>query len=339
MSVVGCKLLGSLCLGLGLAMVILVLLHVRRQFYRRRWHIFFATIWRSLSLSLSLTLSLLHVLRMILLRRRSRQLIWRSVWLLVSHLRAANAGTETVADRAGSVWSRPVVGIDSLEFAILHHSHKNTSIQQLGLLDNALHHFLVCGFSLRLDEANHGDVALDLNILAKIKPIRWRTERFETNFALLRRFNTGLITSDAVLVSHVDVEWRIDVRLQTPRHVVETAVESDFARPDASHSRHKLNALCDLVPSAVELIGGCIPWSRNRLVVKDQRIERNDFAVGVEDIESELARDEARDRRYDRKGLLFAKHFEMILATKLVCRRQVGSWRDEAEVDGRLELD
>lgn len=70
----------------------------------------------------------------------------------------------------------PVCWIEGFEFAVLHHALQDTSIQKFSLLDQTLHqHFGRC-LCFFLDEANHGQVAFDLDVLAQVQALWWRTQ-------------------------------------------------------------------------------------------------------------------------------------------------------------------
>lgn len=89
---------------------------------------------------------------------------------------------------------------------------------------------------------------------------------------------------------------------------METPLELNLARPETPDSGNVLDALRDLVPGAVELIGGCITRRLDRRKVRDERIQLNDLAVRMQDVDSELAWNERRDRRHIRIIDLFAHH-------------------------------
>lgn len=201
-----------------------------------------------------------------------------------------------------------VVGVDRLELAVLHHGLEHAGVEQLGLFDDALDHLPVGGLELRLDEADHGDVGLDLDVLAQVQAVGGGAEGLEANLAMLGRLDAGLVAADAVRVAQVNVHGRVDVRLQAPGHVVEAAVELDLAGAQLARAGQELDALLDLVPGAVELVGGGIARRGDWLVAEDERVEGDDFAVGVEDVDGELSRDEARDGRDEGEGLFLTKH-------------------------------
>lgn len=125
---------------------------------------------------------------------------------------------------------------------------------------------------------------------------------------MLRRFKTGLVAHDAVLVPHIDTEGDINMRLHAPWHIMETAIECKLSRSYLSQARQILNALCDLVPGAVVLVGGGIARSGDGLVREYERVEGDNFAVGVEEINGELAGDKAGNGRDDGKGFLLFQH-------------------------------
>lgn len=202
----------------------------------------------------------------------------------------------------------PVIGVDCPELAVLHHCLQNTSIEQLGLLNDALDHLFVGGLELCLDKADHGDVGLDLDVFAKVQAVRGGSEGLEANLAMLRRLDSRLVAANAIRVAQIDVQGSVDVRLETPGHVVEAAVELDLAPAHLANARDDLDTLLDLIPSAVKLVGGGIARRRNGLVAEDKRVEGDDFAVGVEDVNGELSRDEARNGCDEGKSLFLAQH-------------------------------
>lgn len=201
-----------------------------------------------------------------------------------------------------------IVWIDGLEPAVQHHGLQDAGIEQFCLFHDALHHLPVGGLGLRLDEAGHGDVALELNVFAQIQSVGRGAQGLQSNLAPFGGLDARLVPGDLVPVPQIDVEGGVDVRLQPPGHVVEASVERDFAGAHVADARDQLDFLRDLVPCAVELIRGSVSGGGDRLVVEDEGIEGDDFAVRVEDIEGELARDEAGDGRDDREGLFFAQH-------------------------------
>jgi hypothetical protein len=54
------------------------------------------------------------------------------------------------------------------EFTIFHHALEDARIKKFGFLDQTLHHLLGCGLCFFLDEGDHGDVALYLNVFAQV---------------------------------------------------------------------------------------------------------------------------------------------------------------------------
>lgn len=99
---------------------------------------------------------------------------------------------------------------------------------------------------------------------------------------------------------------------------MEAAVEVDEAGAHLSHARHVLDALGDFVPCAVVFVGGGISWGGDGLVAEDERVEGDDFAVGVEDVDGELAGDEARDGSNNREGFFFPQHVELCFASSFL---------------------
>lgn len=108
---------------------------------------------------------------------------------------------------------------------------------------------------------------------------------------------------------------------------MEAAIECDLSRADPAHAGDVLDALSDFVPGAVVLVGGGIARSGDGFVAEDKRVESDDFAVRVEDVEGELSGDEARDGSDDSESFFFAQHFEYVL---LSCLELVDNSRLEA---------
>lgn len=103
-----------------------------------------------------------------------------------------------------------------------------------------------------------------------------------------------MVTTDLPLVAQVDAHGRIDVCLQTPRHVMEDAFEADFARPHLAHARDVLYPLRDLVPDREEFVGGGILRGFDRMVLDDQRVQLDNLTMTVEHIDGQLAGDVPR---------------------------------------------
>lgn len=186
---------------------------------------------------------------------------------------------------------------------------ENASIKELGLFDDALDHFPVGSLELGSDKGNHGNVALELDVFAEVEAVGGGSQAFQANLASLWRLDSRLVATNAILVAQVNVHGRVDVSLQAPGHVVKAAIELDLAGTHLAHSRDNLDALLDFVPGAVEFVGGGIARRWDGLVAEDERVEREDFAVRMQNVDGQLSRDEARDGRHQRKRLLFAKHF------------------------------
>lgn len=100
--------------------------------------------------------------------------------------------------------------------------------------------------------------------------------------------------------------------LHTPRHIMETSIERELSRSYLSQAGDVLDALCDLVPGAVVLVGGGMSRSGDGLVRQDERIDGDDFTVGVKKIDGELSGDEARDGRDNGEGFLLFQHRGLI---------------------------
>lgn len=207
----------------------------------------------------------------------------------------------TMTDGVGSIsW------VECLETSIVKHGLENTRIQQLGLFNHASNHLLARLFGLGLDKTHHCDVALELDILPQVKPFLWRAQTLKSQLWRFRCFHTRLISLDTISVSHVDIHGRVDVSLKTPWHIVEASVKGDFARADLAHAGDILDALSDFIPGAVVFVGGCIARGGDGFMAEDERVESDDFAVGVEDIEGELSGDEAGNGRDDGEGFFSA---------------------------------
>ena len=121
--------------------------------------------------------------------------------------------------------SRAVCRIDCLELAIFHQRLQLAGIEQFGLFDQALDHDLGGSLHLLPDEADHGDIALDLDVLADVQAF-WRGGG--TKFPGLGRL-AGLVAADLPFVAHVDIGRRVRVSLQAEGQVVEDAAELDGA--------------------------------------------------------------------------------------------------------------
>lgn len=200
-----------------------------------------------------------------------------------------------------------VGGIDGRELAILEHGLEDSSIHKLGLLDQTRQHVLARLPHLSFNKRHHGDVALEFDVLTEVQAIFGGAELFEANLDLLWGL-AGLVALDAVLVAHVNVHGSINVRLQAPGHIVEASIELNLARAQLTSARDVLNALGDLIPAGIVFIGGGVARCRDGLVLEDEGVDVDNFAVRVEEIDGELARDVARDGRDNGQGFPFAKH-------------------------------
>lgn len=89
-------------------------------------------------------------------------------------------------------------------------------------------------------------------------------------------------------------------------NIARDAVEGDYARARLSFACDELFALDNLVPAAVAFINRGVGWRLDGLVIDDMRINGDDLPVRVEDIDGELARDEAGDGRYHREHFMFS---------------------------------
>ena len=105
-----------------------------------------------------------------------------------------------------------------------------------------------------------------------------------------------MVPSDLPLVSQIDSHRSIDMCLQTPRHVMETSIEINLARPQLAHSRHVLNSFIDFIPCGEIFVGRRRLRSLYRLVPDNERIKLDDFAMTVKHVDGELAGDMGGDR-------------------------------------------
>lgn len=232
------------------------------------------------------------------------------LWALVSKGALPVSRLPTgILHRANCGRNGAIHGVDCFELAVLHHGLENAGIKELGLFDDALDHLAVGRLELGSHKGDHGDVALELDVFAQVEAVGGGSQASQANLARLWRLDAGLVAADAILVAQVNVHGRIDVRLQAPGHVVEAAVELDLAGAHLAHSGDHLDALLDFVPGAVKLVGGGIARRWDGLVAQDKRVERQDFAVRVQNVDGQLSRDEAWDWRHQRKRLFLAKHF------------------------------
>src|SRR5690606_3840099 len=152
------------------------------------------------------------------------------------------------------------------------------------------------------------DIAPDLDILPQVEPIRRHPQRRRPNLHGFRRLHTRLVPPDPIRVPQIHVHGRVDVRLKSPRSAMETAVEIDLPRPHPAHAGDVLYPLGNLVPRRVELVCGGVAGRGDGLVVEDEGVEGDDLAVGVEDVDGELAGDIARYGGDGRVDLFFAEH-------------------------------
>lgn len=217
-------------------------------------------------------------------------------------------GREGRGSGAADAGARPVGGVDCLELAVLDHGLQHAGVEELGLLDDARDHLLAGGLELGAHEAGHGDVAADLDIFTKIQAVDGDAEAGHADLGLVRGLDAGLVAVDAVLDADVDVHGGVGVCLQAPGHVVEAAVEGDLAGAHLADAGDELDALGDLVPGGVVLVGGGVAGRLDGLVVEDEGVEGDDLGVGVEDVDGELAGDESRDGGDGRVDLLLAQH-------------------------------
>jgi hypothetical protein len=198
--------------------------------------------------------------------------------------------------------------VDRPELPVFNHCLERTRVQQLRLFDDALHHFTAGLLQLRLYEADDGEVALDLDILPQIQSVCWHTERPQANLWDLGRLDSRLVAGNAVLVPQVDVHGRVDVSLEAPWHVMEAAVEFDDRRAHLADTGNHLDALGDLIPGRVVLVRLGILGGGNGMVFNDQRVQGENLGVRVQDVDGELAGDEARDGRDHGEGVFFPQH-------------------------------
>ena len=117
-----------------------------------------------------------------------------------------------------------------------------------------------------------------------------------------------LITGNAVGVAQVNVHGGVDMSLKTPWHVVKAAVELDDGSPHFPNPRHKRDSFGNFVPCCIIFVCLGILRGRNGLVVEDKRVEVDDLGMRMKNVDGQLSRDEARDRRDDSEGFLLAQH-------------------------------
>jgi hypothetical protein len=204
--------------------------------------------------------------------------------------------------RAESI--RSVSRIDGLQSAVLHHGRQHAGVEKFGLFDEAINHGLCSRLHLALDERDERDVASDLDIFSEVQSIGWSSNPQLPCLNWL----AGLIAAYAPFVPHINSCWSIDVCLKAPRHVVEAAVEANLSGSKSAHARHILDLFRDLVPCRVELVCFRISGGLDRLVVEDERVDSNQFAMAVEDVDTQLAGNVDRDRRDLGVDLFLSQH-------------------------------
>lgn len=89
---------------------------------------------------------------------------------------------------------------------------------------------------------------------------------------------------------------------------MEAAVEANLARSHLPRAWNILDALGDLIPCRVKFICSGIARCWDRLVSKDEGIQRDDLAVAMKDVNRELPGDEARDGGDCSKDFFLPKH-------------------------------
>ena len=221
--------------------------------------------------------------------------------------------------------------VDRLEPTVFHHGKQDAGVEQLGFADEAVDERLGGGLGLLLHKGDHGDVALDLDVFAQVEALGGRVDAELRDLARL----AGLVAGDAPRVAQVDVHGRVDVRLQAPGHVVEAAAEGDAAGAQPAHARHELDALFNLVPGRVVLFRFGVAGRLDRLVARHQRVQRDDLAVAVQNLNGELAGDVGGDGRDVCVRFLFAHHLRKgycgcVMSERLLLRRKGrgrGRWR------------
>lgn len=162
--------------------------------------------------------------------------------------------------------------VDRPELSILDHCLKHSGIQQLRLLDDALDHLAAGLLQLRLNKAEHCDVALDFDVLPQIQAVRRHAELFQPNLRDFGCLNTRLVAGNAILVSKVNTHGCVDMSLEAPRHIMEAAIELDSRGPHLPNPGHDLDALRDFIPGRVVLVRFRILWRGNGLVSDDERV-------------------------------------------------------------------
>lgn len=142
-----------------------------------------------------------------------------------------------------------------------------------------------------LDHAQQDKAAPQIDILTQIQALPRNAQLLHAQLDGRARLARH-VTPDLPLGADLEPGRRVDVRLQTPRQVVEAAVVGDAAGQQAAGEVG--DAVGDLVPGGVslELVGQ--GQGRRRVaaaVAGDERVQRDHLAVGVEDVDDEVAGD------------------------------------------------
>lgn len=88
------------------------------------------------------------------------------------------------------------------------------------------------------------------------------------------------IPAHTPLVANIQPRWRVDMRLEAPRKVIEASLVTDF--PLDQPAREVGYSVGDLVPGAMVFVGGR-GWRRlTSLVVDDQRIQLDHLGMIVQ---------------------------------------------------------
>ena len=91
---------------------------------------------------------------------------------------------------------------------------------------------------------------------------------------------------------------------------MEDAAELDGATAHLAEAGNVLDALRDLVPGRVELVGGRVAGRFDGRMVRHERVQLDDLAMVVQEVDGELARDIGWDGRDVHVRIALAHHAE-----------------------------
>lgn len=104
---------------------------------------------------------------------------------------------------------------------------------------------------------------------------------------------------------------------------MENAAELDCATAHFTNAGYVLDALRDLVPGRVELVSGRITRCFDGLMASDERVQLDDLAMVMEEVDGELTRYEGGNGRNVHIRRLLAHHIHCRVSTsdtlKSVC--------------------